>query len=179
MNVGKIGLACSGCGPKPTNFCAYENKNEYENPVSRGTERNLAVLSATCGSVVFGAIAFGLASCFKHPEWAKGCGFKGFTSAFKMPLIAGATAVVVSLLVTLPAKIYNTKVNAFVKQKEMDVFTRDRELKSNLTEQVGDEVKDEEVSLDKKLDDNLKLQMANRGAAVGIANVTPQVQPQA
>ena len=44
----------------------------------------------------------------------------------------------------------------------MDVFSRDKELKSSLTEEVHKEVLDPNVSLDKKLDDNLKLQMSNR-----------------
>lgn len=48
----------------------------------------------------------------------------------------------------------------------MDVYSRDKELKSALTEEVHKEVLDPEVSLDKKLDDNLKLQTANRAQAL-------------
>jgi len=99
---------------------------------------------------------------------------KEFCKAKKTPLLIGAAAAALSLFVTLPPKLYNTKVNAFVKQKEVDVFSRDRNLKSNLTEEVDKEVQNPNVSLDKKLDDNLKLQMANRGGALGIANITPQ-----
>lgn len=154
----------------------FQSKSsEYENPVSRGTEKSLAIWGSFCGSLVLGAITFGLASCLKDFK-AKEPGVKAFMASHKIPLIIGGAASAVAMLVTLPAKIYNTKVNAFVKQKEMDVFSRDRELKSNLTEDVNEEVKNPNVSLDKKLDDNLKLQMANKGSAIGIANVTTQPQ---
>lgn len=167
MNIAKIGAVNSNL--QVVNFKGTE---EYENPVSRGTERNLAILASTAGSTVLGAIVFGIVSSVFSHKTAKEAG--GFLKAYKLPLGLGLAAAAVSMLITLPAKLYNTKVNAFVKQKEMDVFSRDRELKSNLTEEVHNEVKDPEVSLDKKLDDNLKLQMANRGSAIGIANVTPQ-----
>lgn len=174
MNVGKV--ACvnnnySNVLPLKGN----SKSNEYENPVSRSTERNLSILSTFCGASVVGLVVGGLATFLKHPEMTEKS-FKGFTTAYKMPILAGLAAMATTLVITLPAKIYNTNVNAFVKQKEMDVFSRDRNLKTNLTEEVDNEVQDDKVSLDKKLDDNLKLQMANRGSAIGIANVTSQPQ---
>ncbi len=48
-------------------------------------------------------------------------------------------------------------------KKEMDVFSRDRELKSNIMEQVNEEIKDEEVSLDDKINHYATVQMANNG----------------
>ena len=45
----------------------------------------------------------------------------------------------------------------------MDVFTRDRELKSNILTEVDKEVKDEDVSLEQKLNHYTSLQMANNG----------------
>jgi hypothetical protein len=68
----------------------------------------------------------------------------------------------------LPAKLYNTKVNAFTREKEMDVFSRDRELKSNIMEEVDKEVKDEDVSLDQKINHYTTVQMANNGNGVMI-----------
>lgn len=170
MNVGKINLSTQ----KYSSSIGF--KSEYENPVSRGTERNLAVLSSVTGSLVAGAVIYGLSSCLVKTEPMAEKTLSAFFKAKKLPLGIGAAAAAIALLVTLPAKLYNTNVNAFVKQKEMDVFSRDRDLKSNLTEQVGQEVKDPEVNLDKKLDDNLKLQIANRGGAIAIANVTSQPQ---
>ena len=45
----------------------------------------------------------------------------------------------------------------------MDVFSRDRELKSNIMEEVDKEVKDEDVSLDQKISHYTSVQMANNG----------------
>lgn len=170
MNVGKINFSTQNY----SNSIGF--KSEYENPVSRGTERNLAVLGSVTGSLVAGAVVGGLASCIVKTETMAEKTLSAFLKAKKIPVGIGAAAATIALFVTLPAKLYNTNVNAFVKQKEMDVFSRDRDLKSNLTEQVDKEVKDPDVSLDKKLDDNLKLQMANRGGAIGIANLTSPSQ---
>lgn len=67
------------------------------------------------------------------------------------------------MALTLPAKLYDTKVKAFAREKEMDVFSRDRELKSNIMEEVDKEVKDEDVSLDQKINHYTTVQMANNG----------------
>lgn len=173
MNVSKIGIVNS------SNLYSFKDSgsdNQYENPVSRSTERNLAILTSVCGSAVAGVIAGGLTSMFVKTEPISEKSIDGLVKAKNIPVILGLATAAVALIVTLPAKIYNTKVSAFAKQKEMDVFSRDRNLKSNLTEEVDKEVQNPEVSLDKKLDDNLKLQMANRGNAIGIANVTAQAQ---
>lgn len=166
MNVSKI----NSFNVMP--FKGSKKDNEFENPVSRSTERNLAILGSLGGSVVTGGVLGGLTT-FLFPVK------EGATRTLKnskLPIGIGAAAALIVAAFTLPSKLYNTKVNAFVKQKEMDVFSRDRDLKSNLTEEVGKEVKDEDVSLDKKLDDNLKLQMANKGTALGVANITSQAQ---
>ena len=63
--------------------------------------------------------------------------------------------------------LYHTKINATVKEKEMGIFTADKELKKDLTKEVHTEVKDPEVSLDQKLQHNMQLQLANKAAAVG------------
>lgn len=124
----------------------------YENPISRKKEKALATLAVAGGSIVFGAVVAGLATCLK---------LKGKKAAF-----IGAVAAIAAAALTLPSKLYNTAVNAFAREKEMNVFSRDKELKSSLTEEVHKEVLNPEVSLDKKLDDNLKLQTANRAQAL-------------
>lgn len=162
MNVVKIGLNTATLS-KPVQFKSHHKEQEYENPVSRSMERNLAILSSVGVAGVVGVIAGGLSSFA--------------TANKKLWFGIGAAVAAITLAFTLPANIYHTKVNVYVKEKEMDVFSRDRNLKTNLTEDVDKEVQDENVSLDKKLDDNLKLQMANRGAAVGIANMNPAQTP--
>ena len=124
----------------------------YENPISRKKEKALATLSVIGGSAVLGGIVAGLATCLKLSPKTSG--------------LIGLASAAASALLILPSKLYNTAVNAFAREKEMAVFSRDKELKSSLTEEVHKEVLDPEVSLDKKLEDNMKLQMANRAQGV-------------
>lgn len=143
--------AINRCCPKPQ-FTA--NKNGYENPINRGTEKGLAVWGSIGGSALVGATAAGIGSCFiKAGTKARG---------WKLGAI-GAAAGLITMALTLPAKLYNTKVNAFAREKEMDVFSRDKELKSNIMEEVDKEVKDEDVSLDDKINHYTSVQMANNG----------------
>lgn len=136
--------------PKPN----FTGNGDYENPINRKTERNLTVLQASGVSALAGLTAGGIASCLMK-EGAK----------HKLPISAGIGLAVAALtaVLTLPAKLYNTKVKAFVKEKEMDVLSRDRELKSNILSEVDKEVKDEDVSLDQKIDHYTSVQMANNG----------------
>lgn len=161
MNINKVGLMPYAC--KSQSFGNNKSDNEYENPVSRSMERNLAILETAGSSAILGLVAWGLSSGFQFQNK-------------NVPRGIGAAVAALTLLLLLPSNLYNTKVRAFTRQKEMDVFTRDRSLKTNLTEDVDKEVQDKNVSLDKKLDDNLKLQMANRGNAIGIINPTGESQ---
>ena len=159
MKVSGIGLVnySANSGLKKS-FKADENKQSpavnYENPISRKTERNLAVLGAIGGSAVIGAVAGGLVSCIPAVK------------GLKIPVLSGVGAAIITLALTLPSKLYHTAIKAFAREKEMDIYSRDNALKANLTEEVHKEVLNPEVSLDKKLDDNLKLQTANRSAAL-------------
>jgi len=161
------------------NNVAFQRRRDYENPVSRSTEKGLAVLGGVATSAVLGTIAGGITSFIvagikenKGIEKTAAKDIKNFMKNNKIALLVGAGVAAVSLALTLPAKLYKTNVNSFVRQKEMDVFTRDRSLQANLTEEVDKEVQNPNVTLDKKLDDNLKLQMANQGNALGIANIS-------
>ncbi len=130
------------------------NKNGYENPINRGTEKGLAIWGSIGGSALVGATAAGIGSCFIK-SGAK-------NRALKLSGI-GAAAGLLTMALTLPAKLYNTKIRAFTREKEMDVFSRDRELKSNIMEEVNNEIKDEDVSLDQKINHYATVQMANNG----------------
>lgn len=143
--------AINRCCPKPQ---FTSQKNGYENPINRGTERGLAIWGSIGGSALVGATAAGIGSCFIK-SGAK-------NRALKLSGI-GVAAGLLTMAITLPAKLYNTKVRAFTREKEMDVFSRDRELKSNIMEEVNKEVKDEDVSLDQKINHYTSVQMANNG----------------
>lgn len=143
--------AINRCCPKPQ---FTSQKNGYENPINRGTEKGLAIWGSIGGSALVGGTAAGIGSCFIK-SGAK-------NRALKLSGI-GVAAGLLTMAITLPAKLYNTKVRAFTREKEMDVFSRDRELKSNIIEEVDKEVKDEDVSLDQKINHYTSVQMANNG----------------
>ncbi len=143
--------AINRCCPKPQ---FTSQKNGYENPINRGTEKGLAIWGSIGGSALVGGTAAGIGSCFIK-SGAK-------NRALKLSGI-GVAAGLLTMALTLPAKLYNTKVRAFTREKEMDVFSRDRELKSNIMEEVDKEVKDEDVSLDQKINHYTSVQMANNG----------------
>lgn len=153
MNISAINYSSPKSVAAAPKFGAAK-KEEFENPVNRNTERNLAILESAGGSVLAGGIAAGLTSCFVEG---------GIKANKKLAAGVGSAVALAGLALTLPSKLYNTKVNAFAKEKEMDVFTRDRELKSNIMEEVNNEVKDENVDLDKKINHYTSVQMANNG----------------
>ena len=144
---------------KQTNF--RSKSQDYENPVNRGTERNLAILMSVGGSALTGVLAGWASTLFPK---IKATGWKG-------PTAIGAAAGLLTLGLTLPQKLYNTKVNAYVRQKEMDVFSRQKSAQSNIYEDINDEIKDEKVSLDQKINHYSTVKMADNGNGVMIKGV--------
>jgi len=125
------------------------DKDGYENPINRKTERNLAILGTIGGSTLIGATAGALTSCV--------------TKGWKVPGIVGAIATVASLALLLPSKLYNRSVSAFAKEKEMDVFSRQKDAQANIYGAINEEIKDEEVSLDEKINHYATAKMADNG----------------
>lgn len=146
-------LNSCNCPPKP-----QFTSNGYENPINRKAEKGLAIWTSIGGSVLAGLTAAGLAS---FTFLTKGTANR----ALKLTGV-GAAVGLGFMALTLPSKLYNTKVNAFAREKEMDVFARDKDLKSNIMEEVNKEVKDEDVSLDEKVNHYATVQMANNGNGV-------------
>ncbi len=135
-------------------YFTSSQKEIYENPINRNTEKGLAVLGSVGTSSLVGVTAAGIGSFFIKK------GTKG--RALKLSGI-GAAIGLAAMALTLPAKLYNTKVGAFTREKEMDVFSRDRALKSNIMEEVDKEVKNEDIDLDQKINHYTSVQMANNG----------------
>ena len=125
------------------------DKDGYENPINRSTERNLSILSTLGTSALVGGTAALITTCFK----------KGW----KLPTAMGVIAAATTLVLALPSRLYNTKVNAFAKEKEMDVFSRQKEAQANIYKDINEEVKDEDVSLDEKVKHYSTVKMADNG----------------
>ena len=132
------------------------SSQQYENPINRTTERNLAILSATGVSAFAGAVAGGITTC---------C-----TKGYKWPLGVGIAAALVTLGLTLPSKLYNTKVGAYTREKEMDVSVTDGDSERSV-EDINDEIKDEDVSLNDKINHYATVKMADNGSGVMVKGV--------
>ncbi len=133
------------------------DKDGYENPVNRKTERNLAVLASAGTSALIGLTAGGLTSCL--------------TKGWKVPTGIGAAATVISLLLMLPSKVYNRSLSAFAREKEMGVFSRQKEAQANIYNDINNEIKDEDVSLDEKIHHYTTVKMADNGSGMMIKGV--------
>lgn len=150
MNVSAI----NGYSSKPY---FTSNKNGYENPISRGTEKGLAIWGSIGGSILAGGIAAGIGSCFIK------------SGAPHRALKLGGIGAVVGLALmalTLPAKLYDTSVKAFTREKEMDVFSREKDLQANIMEEVDKQVQDEDVPLEQKVNNFATVEMAKKGNGV-------------
>ena len=139
------------------NFRSSSSQQQYENPINRTTERNLAILSSAAISGFAGVVAGGAT--------------KLFTKGYKWPLGVGIVAALAALGITLPPKIYNTKVSAYTREKEMDVFSRQKAAQNNIYEGINDEIKNDEVALDDKINHYATVKMADNGNGVMIKGV--------
>lgn len=129
----------------------------YENPINRKTERNLAILSSVGGSTLIGVLAGGAATFFKQ--------------GWKIPTYVGVAAGLASLALSLPSKLYNVKVGAFSREKEMDVFSRKKEAQTAIYEDINNEVQNEEVPLSQKIKNYSTVAMADNGKGMLIKGV--------
>ncbi len=135
-----------------------KHQTYYENPIDRNTERNLAILSSGVTSLVFGGItAVATLLAQKQKDW-------------KLPTGLGLGAACLTMAVMLPSALYNIKVKAFTREKQMDVFSRSQEAKSAILEGVNDQIHDNSVPFDDKVKNYATIQMANNGQGVMIMN---------
>ncbi len=130
----------------------------YENPIDRKTERNLAILNSSLTSLAIGGLTAGATLMAQEKK------------NWKLPAALGAAASALTMAIILPSALYNIKVKAFTREKEMDVFSRSQEAKSSILEGVNDQIHDESVPFDDKVKNYATVQMANNGRGVMIMN---------
>lgn len=157
MNVRPLNLSFKS-NMIESNQASSKHQTYYENPIDRNTERNLAILSSGVTSLVFGGItAAAILLAQKQKDW-------------KLPTGLGLCAACLTMAVMLPSALYNIKVKAFTREKQMDVFSRSQEAKSAILEGVNDQIHDNSVPFDDKVKNYATIQMANNGQGVMIMN---------
>ena len=130
----------------------------YENPIDRQTEKNLAILSTSVTSLAIGGLAAWVTLMAQEKK------------NWKLPTAIGVGVAALALGIFLPSALYNIKVKAFTREKEMDVFSRSQEAKSSILEGVNDQIHDDSVPFDDKVKNYATVQMANNGHGVMIMN---------
>lgn len=138
-------------------FKANADTQKRENPIDRKTERDLSVLGTVAKSAGVGTIAAGIATCIINEQ-----------SAHRY-LKAGGVGLLVALgtlLLTLPSKLYDTKVKSFTREKEMEVYSADKNVQTKLYDELDTQVQDEDTPLGEKIGNYATLQMAQNGSGL-------------
>lgn len=137
-------------------FSGNDNNQSYENPISRNTEKSLAVLGATALSLAAGAGAGFIA---KYAKQAR---------KFSWPI--AAVAAIITGVLTIPSKLYNANVSSFTREKGMDVFSREKSAETGITENIDSGIKQGEESLDDSINKYLKYKTGQNGNGMVIIN---------
>lgn len=109
----------------------------FENPVNRRTEKRLAMLNAGGISAVTGALTTAIA--------------RSYTSSWKRAATFGLGVAAITMLFVCPRFLYKSGINSYAKQKEMDVFTREKEVQKKLLSDVNEAIEEHSEDLNDKL----------------------------
>ena len=128
-------LPVSALTPKATSRGEY---SEFKNPVNRKTEKHLAILNAGGVSAAMGAVTTAVA--------------RSYTSTWKHASYFGIGAAFVTMMFVCPRFMYKSGINSYAKEKEMDVFTKEKEVQKKLLNDVDDAIEHHSQDLHDKLD---------------------------
>ena len=125
-----------------TYFTANKAKSGYENPINRKTEKGLTIWGSVGTGAVIGATAAGISTCFIKETAKYRYGKAG---------LIGLAVMAATMALTLPAKLYNTKVRAFTREKEMDVYIKGNKVEKELYNQMNEAAKNADAAQKKHL----------------------------
>jgi len=120
--------------------------NDLKNPVNRKVERRLAILNSAGLSVVTGAVTTAIG--------------RSFTSSWRNAGILGACAGIATMAVICPRMLYRSGINAYAKEKEMDVFTKEKEVQKKLLNDVDEAIENHHPDLQGKIENYAKARSA-------------------
>ena len=99
-------------------------KNELDNPVNRKLEKRLAILNAGGISAVAGALTTA----------------RSYTASWKNAGMFGIGAGFVTMMFICPRFMYKSGINSYKKEKELDVFTKEKEVQKKLLTDVNEAI---------------------------------------
>ncbi len=114
----------------------------YNNPINKRTEKRLAILNAGGVSVAMGAVTTAIA--------------RSYTSTWKHASWFGLGAAAVTMMFVCPRFMYKSGINAYTKEKELDVFTKEKEVQKKLLNDVDDAIEHHSEDLHDKIENYSK-----------------------
>ena len=117
-------------------------KNELDNPVNRKLEKRLAILNAGGISAVAGALTTAIA--------------RSYTASWKNAGMFGVGAALVTMMFICPRFMYKSGINSYKKEKELDVFTKEKEVQKKLLTNVNEAIDHGDSELNVKLENYSK-----------------------
>lgn len=139
---------------------------DYKNPVSMKAEYTVATLGSAVGSAVVGAVAGFVAHFVKTAKAGEGA-----QVSKKFGILVGAGVAAGAFALSIIPKLYRTSVTGFVKQKEMDVFSREKSAETTLAEKIDAQAKNDDVPLSESIGNFAKFQVGKKGNGIGIAQL--------
>ena len=130
-------------------------EKKYENPVNRTFEYFTAVMPPLAGSLGVGGLVGGLVGSVSNKKRL------GWASGILTALVLGGVSVTTAL--------YKANISALIKQKQMDVFTRERSAATTIAEKLDEQASQDE-NLDNVVNNYAKFQVGNKGGAGLILN---------
>ena len=101
-----------------TRVCFCKQKDPNRNPVNRKMEQRLAVLNAGGISVASGALTTAIA--------------RSYTASWKNAGMFGLGAALITMMFICPRLLYKSGINSYKKEKELDVFSKEKEIQKKL-----------------------------------------------
>ena len=115
---------------------------ELGNPVNRKMERRLAIMNAGGLSVVTGAVTTAVG--------------RSFTSSWKRAGLIGLGAGILTMVFICPRFMYRAGIKSYAKEKEMEVFTKEKEVQRKLLTDVNDAIDEHHPDLHDKIENYAK-----------------------
>ena len=117
-------------------------KSASENPINRKTERNLALINAGGISLVTGALTTMIA--------------RSYTSSWKNAIGFGLGATAITMMFVAPHFLYKSGIKSYTKEKEMDVFMREKEVQRKLLKDAKHAIEENDPNVHEILKDYSK-----------------------
>ena len=121
--------------------------SEFQNPVNRRMEKRLAILNAGGVSVATGAVTTAIA--------------RSYTSSWTHASWFGLGATAITMLFVCPRFMYKSGIKSYTKEKELDVFTKEKEVQKKLLNDVDDAIEHHSDDLHDKLENYSKTKITD------------------